>query len=124
MLENLASHQGISNITDDHIIKWANERVTESGRNSRMRNFKDSSLKNSIFLLELVSAIEPRAVNWDMVQHGASNEELMMNAKYVISNARKIGACVFLTPEDIVEVNSKMILTFVASIWQSELQRH
>lgn len=28
----------------------------------------------------------------------------MLNAKYVISCARKVGACVFLTPEDIVEV--------------------
>lgn len=33
-----------------------------------MRNFKDSNLKNSIFLLELVTAIEPRAVDWEVVK--------------------------------------------------------
>lgn len=41
----------------------------------------------------------------------------MLNAKYAISCSRKIGACVFLTPEDIVEVKSKMIMTFVAELW-------
>lgn len=40
----------------------------------------------------------------------------MNNAKYVISVARKIGAVVFLTWEDITEVKPKMIMTFVASL--------
>jgi plastin-1 len=47
----------------------------------------------------------------------------MLNAKYAISTARKIGACVFLTPEDIVEVKSKMIMTFVSELWLAYLVR-
>lgn len=35
---------------------------------------------------------------------GASEEEKLSNAKYCINVARKVGVCVFLTPEDIVEV--------------------
>jgi len=50
-----------------------------------------------------------------------NEEDLLSNAKYVISCARKIGAMVFLTPEDIVEVKSKMLLTLVASLWATEL---
>lgn len=50
-------------------------------------------------------------------------EDQLMNAKYVISTARKIGALVFLTPEDIVEVKSKMIMTFVSSLWLAFLER-
>lgn len=42
--------------------------MKSAGKNSKMRNFKDSGLKNSIFLLELVSAIESRAVDWDVVK--------------------------------------------------------
>jgi hypothetical protein len=42
----------------------------------------------------------------------------------VLSCARKIGAAVFLTPEDIVEVKSKMLLNFVASIWMADIQNH
>lgn len=33
-----------------------------------MRNFKDPNLKNGLFLLELVAAIEPRAVDWEVVK--------------------------------------------------------
>nr|GMD61167.1 fimbrin-2 [Ipomoea batatas] len=39
-----------------------------------------------------------------------------MNATYIISIARKLGCSIFLLPEDIIEVNQKMILTLTASI--------
>jgi hypothetical protein len=39
-----------------------------------------------------------------------------MNATYVISIARKLGCSIFLLPEDIIEVNQKMMLTLTASI--------
>jgi plastin-1 len=42
--------------------------VKASGKASKMRNFKDVSTKNSIFFLELITAIEPRAVDWDVVK--------------------------------------------------------
>ncbi len=54
---------------------------------------------------------------------GETDEDKANNAKYCISVARKLGAAVFLTFEDIVEVKSKMIMTFVASIWATSLQR-
>ena len=41
--------------------------VKASGKSGKMRNFKDPGLKNGIFVLELISAIEPRAVDWDVV---------------------------------------------------------
>jgi plastin-1 len=86
-----------------------------------MRNFKDQSLKSGTFFLDLVNAIEPRAVNWELVTSGSTEDERMSNAKYSISIARKIGACVFLTPEDIVEVKSKMLMTFVSGLWATDL---
>lgn len=39
-----------------------------------------------------------------------------MNAKYVISVARKLGALVFLTWEDITDVRQKMLMYLVASL--------
>lgn len=123
VLAKLAVAEGITEMTEDLIVRWANDKVAAAGRTTRMRNFKDSSLKNSLFLLELVWAIESRAVDWDQVRSGDTYEDQMLNAKYVISNARKCGACVFLTPEDIVEVKSKMILTFVAALWSAALVR-
>jgi plastin-1 len=34
---------------------------------------------------------------------------MKMNAKYAISIARKLGATIFVLPEDIVEVKPKMV---------------
>ena len=66
--------------------------------------------------MHLCAAVEPRAVNWEIVLEGATAEEKESNAKYVISVARKIGCCVFLTWEDITEVKSKMLMTFTAAL--------
>jgi hypothetical protein len=67
VLEELAVKKNITNISDDHIVAWANETVKGAGKSSKMKSFKDSTLKNSLFLLELITAIEPRAIDWDSV---------------------------------------------------------
>lgn len=53
----------------------------------------------------------------------ASEEDMTSNANYVISVARKLGACVFITPEDITEVKPKMIFSFIASLWVEKLKK-
>ena len=65
--------------------------------------------------------MSPQSVDPSVITAGGSDEEKMSNARYSISVARKIGACVFLTPDDIVEVKAKMVMTFVASLWSTAL---
>lgn len=43
-------------------------------------------------------------------------QDNLANAKYAISNARKIGARVYALPEDITEVKPKMIMTVFACL--------
>ena len=73
--------------------------------------------------VDLLSAVEPRCINLAMVTPGGSVPEREMNAKYVISIARKLGCSIFLLWEDIVEVNAKMILVFVASLMLHTMQK-
>lgn len=98
-------------VNEETIINWANSRV----KSQKISGFKDPSLKTSIFFLELLDSIRS-CVDWNLVVRDGSDEDYMQNAKYAISIARKLGACIFLLPEDIVEVKPKMILTFVGSI--------
>lgn len=116
LLKNLRFHSHGKEITDADILQWANAKVRISGSQSHMNSFKDKSLADGIFFLELLSAVQPRAVNWSLVTKGVTDEEKKMNATYIISIARKIGCSIFLLPEDITEVNQKMILTLTASI--------
>ncbi|CAH9089347.1 unnamed protein product [Cuscuta europaea] len=123
LLKNLRSHSQGKEITDTDILNWANNKVKNVGRTSQMESFKDKSLSNGIFFLELLSAVEPRVVNWSLVTKGETEEDQKANANYIISVARKLGCSIFLLPEDIMEVNQKMILTLTASIMHWSLQR-
>ncbi|XP_004492252.1 fimbrin-2 [Cicer arietinum] len=116
LLKNLRFHSHGKEITDAHILQWANTKVRSSGSQSHIYSFKDKSLSDGIFFLELLSSVQPRAVNWGLVTKGVTDQEKMMNATYIISIARKLGCSIFLLPEDITEVNQKMILTLTASI--------
>ncbi|XP_031381373.1 fimbrin-5 [Punica granatum] len=123
LLKNLRSHSQGKEITDSDILNWANNKVKKAGRTSQMDSFKDKNLSNGIFFLELLSSVEPRVVNWSLVTKGETDEEKKLNATYIISVARKLGCSIFLLPEDIIEVNQKMILTLTASIMYWSLQQ-
>jgi plastin-1 len=103
-------------ITDADIINWANALVEESGKETRMSSFKDASLHSGHFLIDLLNAMKKGVVNYELVTLGETDEDAKMNAKYAISIARKLGATIFLLPEDIIEVKPKMILTFVGTL--------
>ncbi|XP_074660837.1 plastin-3-like isoform X2 [Tubulanus polymorphus] len=101
-------------VQEKEIIAWANEKLIQGGFKHQINNFKDPALKTGVILVELVAAIKKNIVNFDLLSDGNSDEDYMANAKYAIGVARKAGAAVYALPEDIVEVNPKMLLTMFA----------
>jgi len=75
-----------------------------------------TKLAKDYFFVYLLSGVEPNIIDWQLVKEGTNDDEKLLNAKYAISLARKIGAVMFLLPEDIVEARSKMCLTFGAAV--------
>ncbi|PWA49744.1 dystrophin [Artemisia annua] len=115
LLRNLRTHGQGKEIKDADILQWANMKVKQCGK-TQMDSFKDKRLSDGIFFLELLSAVQKRVVNWGLVTKGETEEDKKLNATYIISVARKLGCSIFLLPEDILEVNPKMILILTASI--------
>lgn len=115
---SLLSNDGNQNLTDGDILKWANSQVVKGGKNYTIRSFKDSSLCNSVYLLDVLNGMKPGYVDYDLVHQGSnlSEDEKYANAKLAISIARKLGALIWLVPEDINEVRSRLILSFVGSL--------
>ena len=110
------SLQVVGGKTEEELISWGNERVDE---NLRVQSLKDKKLGNSLYFINIMKSIEPRSINWDIVVTDKDDEESKQNnAKYAISIARKLGATVFLVWEDIAEVKSKLLLTFLASLFE------
>lgn len=103
-------------LSDLEILKWGQNLVSKGGKSSTIRNFKDASLETSRWLLDILNGLAPGYVDYALVYPGKNEEEKYANAKLAISIARKLGALIWLVPEDIVEVRSRLILTFVASL--------
>jgi plastin-1 len=59
--------QIIGNKSENDLLAWANEIV---GEDSKVGSFKEKSLKNSIYFIKIMNAIEPRAINWELVIQG------------------------------------------------------
>ena len=108
--------QVIGGKTEEELVSWGNERVSEE---YRISNLKSKSLSNSLFFIDICKSIEPRAINWDIVMKDDTDEAKQNNAKYAISIARKLGAAVFLVWEDVVDVKSRLLLTFIAALYDA-----
>eukprot|EP00178_Gracilaria_changii_P002817 TRINITY_DN14148_c0_g1_i1.p1 TRINITY_DN14148_c0_g1~~TRINITY_DN14148_c0_g1_i1.p1 ORF type:complete len:144 (-),score=13.52 TRINITY_DN14148_c0_g1_i1:203-634(-) len=54
----------VGKINEEQLIGWANERVPEE---FRVKNFKDKSLRNCMFLLHLIDSIKPNMVDYSKV---------------------------------------------------------
>lgn len=103
-------------MSDSQILKWAQDQVIKGGKNSTIRSFKDQALSNAHFLLDVLNGIAPGYVDYDLVTPGNTEEERYANARLAISIARKLGALIWLVPEDINEVRARLIITFIASL--------
>lgn len=64
----------------------------------------------------LLASIEPRSINWDIMMEGDSDEAKQNNAKYVISVARMLHACVFCVWDQIANPHQKSMFILVATL--------
>ena len=103
-------------ITEDDIVRWSNDKVKSSGKSRQIREFKDKELSDSLYIFDLLYACQPDSVDMSLVTSGSNDQDKLKNAQYAISCARKMGATVFLLPEDIVEVQPKMMMTFFGGV--------
>ncbi|KAJ8930879.1 hypothetical protein NQ314_016299 [Rhamnusium bicolor] len=105
-----------SPIVEKEIVQWVNNKLNAAGKKSSIRNFQDSSISDAKVVIDLIDAIKPGAINYDLVKQGSTEEEKLANAKYAISMSRKAGARVYALPEDITEVKPKLVMTVFACL--------
>jgi len=128
-LKSLGSKTG-RDVTDQEIVRWANQMAQKGGKSTQIRSFKDPSLATGVFLLDVLNGLKPGYVDYNLVTPGRTEEDAYLNgipaslivltiAKLAISIARKIGAVIFLLPEDITQVRARLVfplsLTFNAN---------
>ncbi|KAG6015707.1 Fimbrin, actin-bundling protein, partial [Claviceps lovelessii] len=112
-LSSLAQKLGKREITDSEMVRWANDLSRKGGRSSSIRSFKDPAIGSGIFLLDVLNGMKSNYVDYDLVTAGQTDEDAYLNAKLSISIARKLGATIWLVPEDICQVRSRLVTTFI-----------
>ncbi|XP_022837105.1 plastin-2 isoform X2 [Spodoptera litura] len=103
-------------IIEKEIVQWVNNKLNGAGKTSSIRSFQDEVLADGKVVIDLIDAIKPGSINYDLVLPGGNEEENLANAKYAISMARRCGARVYALPEDITERKPKMIMTVFACL--------
>ena len=115
-LGDLAQRMGKREISDADMVQWANGMAKKGGKSTQIRSFKDQSLSNGVFFLDVLNGMKSSYVDYDLVDPGRSDEGRYANAKLAISIARKMGATIWLVPEDITSLRSRLIVTFIGSL--------
>ncbi|XP_022078623.2 plastin-1 [Acanthochromis polyacanthus] len=107
-------------VGDQIILNWVNTTLSEKRKDTQISSFKDQLISTSLPVFDLIDIIAPGSVRWELVRKGdkkrMSDEDKENNAKYAISLTRKIGARVYTLPDDLVEVNPKMVMTLFACL--------
>ncbi|MBN3322796.1 PLSL protein, partial [Atractosteus spatula] len=121
ILEDIGDGQKVN---DDIIVHWVNETLAQAEKGTSISGFKDGQITTSKPVLDLIDAIQPGSIRYDILKfEDLSDDEKLNNAKYAISMARKIGARVYALPEDLVEVKPKMVMTVFACLMARGMKR-
>lgn len=107
--------------SDKDIAAWANslaagKNLDGKGELAEITGLNDKSLKDGRFLMHILADIESRAINWDIMMEGDSDEAIENNCKYVISVARKLGALVFCVWDQIRDVHKKQMFILFCTL--------
>ncbi|XP_041431006.1 plastin-3 isoform X1 [Xenopus laevis] len=115
VLEDLGEGQKVN---DEIIVNWVNRILADAGKKTSIQNFKDKTICTSFAVVDLIDAIQPGCINYELVKgdDNLTDEDKHDNAKYAISMARRIGTRIYALPEDLVEVKPKMVMTVFACL--------
>jgi plastin-1 len=116
-LSSLAQRLGKREISDSDMIQWSNSMASKpGGKGTQIRSFKDGNLRTGVFFLDVLNGMKSSYVDYELVASGRTDEEAYLNAKLAISIARKLGATIWLVPEDITALRSRLMVTFIGSL--------
>lgn len=72
VLSQLANTGNVN--VDKEIIGWVNKKLQSAGKTSSIKSFNDSSISNAKVVLDLIDAIKPGSINYELVDDGTEYE--------------------------------------------------
>lgn len=66
--------QSDSPIIEKEIVQWVNTKLSSAGKSSNIKSFQDSTIASGRVVIDLVDAIKPGSVNYDLIKQSGSEE--------------------------------------------------
>lgn len=63
-----------SPIVEKEIVQWVNNKLSTAGKKSSINNFQDSSIADARVVIDLIDAIKPGAISYDLVRTTGTSE--------------------------------------------------
>lgn len=61
-------------IVEKEIVMWVNKKLADANKQSSIRSFQDSSIADAKVVIDLIDAIKPGTINYELVKDGGSEE--------------------------------------------------
>lgn len=67
-------HESGSPIVEKEIVNWVNAKLASAGKKTSIRSFQDPTISDAKVVIDLIDAIRPGAINYDLVKTGGTEE--------------------------------------------------
>jgi len=61
-------------IIEKEIVQWVNNKLSEAGKTSSLKNFNDSAIADGKIVIDLIDAIKAGSINYDLVRTSGTEE--------------------------------------------------
>lgn len=61
-------------IIEKEIVQWVNNRLSEAGKQSQLRNFNDPAIADGKIVIDLIDAIKEGSINYELVRTSGTQE--------------------------------------------------
>jgi len=84
-----------SPMIEKEIVTWVNNKLQNANKSSTLRGFQDHALSDGRIVIDLIDAIKPGTINYDVVKEGGDAEVILLKKiitiavctfEYLISN--------------------------------------
>ena len=75
VLSSLNNQSTASNASvEQEIVKWVNTKLESAQKDSKIHSFQDSKIATAKPIIDLIDAIKPGVINYELLQEGGSYE--------------------------------------------------
>lgn len=61
-------------VVEKEIVQWVNKKLASAGKSSSIKSFQDSSIKTGKVVIDLIDAIKPGSINYELVKDSGTPE--------------------------------------------------